>query len=111
MLFRNAPEPYTTNVPAVVVAALVLGGLWAFAVSRAVQVRHRPVAVGAHMMLGEVGEIRGPRQVFVNGELWRARPANGAALERGQRVRVERVDDDGLVLHVRPVEAPGPGPA
>jgi membrane-bound serine protease (ClpP class) len=98
MLFRNAPQPYTTNVPVVVVVAVVLGALWAFALSRAVQVRHRPVAVGTHTIVGETGEVRGPGQVFVNGELWRARSVGR------QRVRIERVDDAGLVLDVRAEE-------
>jgi membrane protein implicated in regulation of membrane protease activity len=47
--------------------------------------------------------------VFVQGALWRARLAEGAAgangervLERGARVRVESVD--GLTLCVRPLE-------
>jgi membrane protein implicated in regulation of membrane protease activity len=37
----------------------------------------------------------------VNGELWQARPANGAQLKAGDRVRVE--SREGLVLTVKPV--------
>src|SRR6476619_8396917 len=39
MLFRNAPAPYHANVWLIVSIALVLGGAWAFAISKAVQVR------------------------------------------------------------------------
>lgn len=103
MLFRNAPSPYHTNTPLVVLTAVALGGLWAFAVSKAVAVRRQPVTVGVQTMVGELGEVRGGGQVFVRGELWRARPVAGAQLSPGERVRVEHVGD-GLVLDVRPVE-------
>jgi membrane-bound serine protease (ClpP class) len=103
MLFRNAPSPYHTNAPLVVTTAVVLGSLWAFAISKAVAVKHRPVTVGVQTIVGEVGEVRRDGQVFVRGELWRARPVDGERLAPGERVRVEQVSD-GLVLDVRPVE-------
>jgi membrane-bound serine protease (ClpP class) len=103
MLFHNAPSPYNdVNVPLLVGFAIVLGGLWAFAMSKAVQVRRRPVSVGPQTIVGEVGEARRDDMVFVNGELWRAKPTNGEALKPGQRVRVSAVDP-GLVLEVEPV--------
>ena len=43
--------------------------------------------------------------VFVEGALWQARPADGAPLAPGERVRVEGVDKEGLVLTVRPARA------
>jgi membrane protein implicated in regulation of membrane protease activity len=49
--------------------------------------------------VGEEGEIRRNGYVFVDGELWRARTADGEALVPGQRVRVASVDD-GLELVV-----------
>jgi membrane-bound serine protease (ClpP class) len=104
MLFHNAPAPYDeVNVPLLVSFAIVLGGFWAFALTKAVQVRRRPVTVGPEMIVGEVGEARRDDMVFVHGELWRARPANGdAQLRPGQRVRVAAVDPE-LVLLVEPV--------
>jgi membrane protein implicated in regulation of membrane protease activity len=39
--------------------------------------------------------------VFVDGELWQARAANGESLKPGERVQVESLD--GLVLTVKPV--------
>jgi membrane protein implicated in regulation of membrane protease activity len=43
--------------------------------------------------------VRSPRQVLVDGELWRARRADGADLVPGDHVQVEGVD--GLELTVR----------
>jgi membrane-bound serine protease (ClpP class) len=105
MLFRNAPAPYHANVWLIVGIAAVLGAAWAFAISKAVQVRRRPVAMGPQLMVGEVGEFRGDGQVFVRGELWRARTPEGLLLKRGQKVRVDSVEPD-LTLDVEPVEQP-----
>lgn len=104
MLFHNAPSPYdNVNVPLLVAFALALGGLWAFALTKAVQVRRRPVSVGPQTIVGEVGEARRDDMVFVHGELWRARPVSDGPLRPGERVRVAGVDP-GLVLEVEPVE-------
>ena len=103
MLFRNAPAPYHANVWLIVSIAAVLGAAWAFAITKAVQVRRRPVSVGPQLMVGEIGEFRGDGQVFVRGELWRARTPEGQLLKRGQKVRVDSVEPD-LVLDIEPVE-------
>jgi membrane-bound serine protease (ClpP class) len=103
LLFHNAPAPYNdVNVPVLVAFAVGLGLLWVFALSKAVQVRRRPVAVGPHTIVGEVGEARRDDMVFVQGELWRARPIANGPLKPGQRVRVAGVDP-GLVLEVEPL--------
>jgi membrane-bound serine protease (ClpP class) len=100
MLFHNAPAPYNdVNTPLLVVFALLLGGVWAFALTKAVQVRRGPIAVGPQTMVGEVGEARRDDLVFVHGELWRARPADGQPLRPGQRVRVAGVGPE-LILEV-----------
>jgi membrane-bound serine protease (ClpP class) len=98
-LFHKAPAPYHTSVPLVVIVTAVLGGFWAIALAKAVQVRRRPAAVGVSDILGMEGVVRDGGYVFVHGELWRARSEE--ALAPGQRVRVESVD--GLSLGVRPV--------
>jgi len=98
MLFHNAPAPYHTSVPLVASIAAALGLFWAFALTKAVQVRRRPVTVGPSSIVGKTGEVRDSGFVFVNGELWRARRPDGSPLEPGERVRVERVD--GLTLTV-----------
>jgi membrane-bound serine protease (ClpP class) len=104
MLFRNAPSPYHANVWLIVSIAAVLGAAWAFAISKAIQVRRSPVSVGPQQMVGEIGEFRGEGQVFVHGELWRARVPDGLSLRRGQKVRVDAIDPS-LVLDVEPVDA------
>jgi membrane-bound serine protease (ClpP class) len=100
MLFQNAPAPYETSKPLVIGFAAGLGALWAFAIGKAWQVRSKPVEVDPQRIAGAVGEVRRDGLVFVNGELWQARPADGEELRPGERVRVESLD--GLVLTVRP---------
>jgi membrane-bound serine protease (ClpP class) len=103
MLFHNAPAPYDdVNKPLLIGFAVGLGAIWAFALTKAVQVRRSPVAVGPQTIVGEVGEARRDDLVFVHGELWRARPAGGEPLKPGQRVRVAGVDP-GLVLQVEQI--------
>jgi membrane-bound serine protease (ClpP class) len=99
MLFSNA-SGFHTSKPLVISIAVALGAAWAFAISKAVEVRHRPVEVGAQLIAGSVGEVRDNGLVFVNGELWQARTAGGEVLHPGERVRVESLD--GLTLTVRP---------
>jgi membrane-bound serine protease (ClpP class) len=92
LLFHNAPAPYNNvNTPLVIAFAVTVGGFWAIAISKAVQVRRRPVTVGPQTIVGEIGEARRDDLVFVHGELWRAKPEDGAPLRPGQRVRVSGV--------------------
>jgi membrane-bound serine protease (ClpP class) len=99
MLFHNAPSPYHTSLPLVLTLTITLGLFWAFALTKAVQVRRRPVAVGESRVVGEEGVVRTPGQVLVAGELWRARRADGGDLVPGEHVHVEA--RDGLELTVR----------
>jgi len=99
MLFQNAPAPYHTSTWLVLTLTLMIGGFWAFAITKSVQVRRQPVTVGPTRVVGADGVVRSPGQVFVEGELWRARRADGEALVPGEQVRVESVD--GLELTVR----------
>jgi membrane protein implicated in regulation of membrane protease activity len=66
-------------------------------------VRRTPVSVGPQTIVGEVGEFRGGGQVFVRGELWRAKTPEGLLLKRGQKVRVGGIEPD-LVLDVEPLD-------
>ena len=103
MLFHNAPAPYdNVNLPLLIGFAVGLGTIWAVALTKAVQVRRRPVTVGPQTIVGEVGEARRDDLVFVHGELWRARPTHGQPLRPGQRIRVAGVDS-GLVLEVEEI--------
>jgi membrane-bound serine protease (ClpP class) len=105
MLFRNAPAPYHVSVPLLVSVAVVLGSVWVFAITKAVQVRRKPVSVGPQAIVGQIGEVRGDGQVFVNGELWRARTTGDEPLRRGTQVQVTSIDPS-LVLDVTPVDEP-----
>ena len=103
LLFHNAPAPYdNVNTPLLVAFAIGLGTIWAVAIGKAMQVRRRPVSVGPQTIVGELGEARRDDLVFVNGELWRARTADGAPLHPGERVRVASVGPE-LTLVVEPV--------
>jgi membrane-bound serine protease (ClpP class) len=103
LLFHNAPAPYNhVNAPLLVAFAVILGSVWVFALTKAVQVRRRPASVGPQTIIGEVGTARRDDMVFVHGELWRAKPVADGPLRPGQRVRVSGVDP-GLVLEVEPL--------
>jgi membrane-bound serine protease (ClpP class) len=112
LLFNTNSDALEVSVPVVIVVGLLLGGFMAFAVHKVVQARRRAVRTGWEELVGAEGDVRSPLdpigQVFVEGALWRATLADGAAegdagagLERGDRVRVESVE--GLTLRVRPV--------
>ena len=61
--------------------------------------RRRPAYIGGGDMIGREGSLRGASSVFVEGELWRARPAgDGTTLKPGDRVRI--IGREGLDLIV-----------
>ena len=70
-------------------------------------VRHRPVAVGAHTMVGREATVISPcrpeGQVQLDGEIWQARCSAGAGV--GDSVRV--VAREQLVLVVEPAQGGG----
>ena len=105
MLFQNAPAPYHTSLGLVIALTVTIGAVWAFALSKAVQVRRRPALVRPNRFSGAEGVVRSPGQVFVDGELWQAHRADGGNLVPGEHVRIEGVD--GLELTVAPVELAG----
>ena len=88
-----------TSIPLIVTLTVVLGGAWSLVVSKAVKIRHRPVAVGPQEIVGMRGVVRESGLVLVHGELWKARADR--PLAEGQRVEVESLD--GLTLQVHPV--------
>ncbi|HEY2326494.1 MAG TPA: nodulation protein NfeD [Gaiellaceae bacterium] len=96
-LFHNAPAPYHTNIWLVVTLTVLLGGFWAFAMTKALALRRQAPAVGPHEIVGLEGVIREGGLVYVNGELWQTQSEQ--PLHPGERVRVEEVD--GLRLRVR----------
>ena len=107
MLFDPAGEAYQISMPVAVAIAGTLALLFGFALTKAAQVRRVPVAVGSHRLVGEPAEVRGESLVFVDGELWHARTADGSPLARGQPLLVEGVEPDTLELIVG---SPKPAP-
>jgi membrane-bound serine protease (ClpP class) len=109
LLFNTGSSAFSVDVPVVIVAAALLGSLVLFAVSKALQARHRRVSTGWEEMVGLEGTVRVPLdpvgQIFVQGALWRARLSDPSAEAPsvGDRVRVDSVD--GLTLDVTPVAA------
>jgi membrane-bound serine protease (ClpP class) len=109
---------------AVVVVAMLMGGVL-FGVLGSLGLRgRRPALTGKEGMIGEVGSVRSPvgvrseGWVFVHGELWRAvlafapeqsgQRASEPIIEEGRRVRVVGFAEGGVV-QVVPVELPGRG--
>jgi membrane-bound serine protease (ClpP class) len=84
----------------------ILSAITFYFVARKVIEAHRSqhVRTGFEEMIGAVAEARTALdpdgQVWIEGALWRARVADGAAVRPGDRVVVEAVD--GLTLVVRP---------
>ena len=100
MLFDPAGDAYQVSVPVAVAIAGTLTLLFGVGLAKAASVRRRPPEVGTHRLVGELGRVRGDGLVFVDGELWRARSADGGPLDPGASVRVESVQQDDLKLVV-----------
>lgn len=106
LVFDPAGPAYEVSLPVAISIAASVALFMAFAMAKVVQIRRKPVEVGVQGLVGARGSVRRRGYVLVHGELWRAE-ANGAALEPGDEVEVESVED-GLLLRVRPVRQPDP---
>jgi membrane-bound ClpP family serine protease len=121
----GAGIPYSgVLLGAVVVAAMLMGGVLFGVLGTLRASKGRPALTGKEGMIGEVGTVRSPVGVhsegwiFVHGELWRAllafvpeetdpqdrEPVVGA----GRKVRVVGFGEGGVV-QVVPIEPPGGG--
>jgi membrane-bound serine protease (ClpP class) len=107
LLFDPAGPAYQVSLPVALAIAGTLTLLFGFALTKAATLRRTPPEVGAHRLVGEEAQVRGENLVFVDGELWRARTADGEPLLPGGHVRVESVEQDALQLIV----AASPEPA
>ncbi len=107
MLFDPAGDAYQVSLPVAVAIAGTLTLLFGVALTKAARLRLRPPEVGSHRLVGQTGQARSERLVFVDGELWRARTADGTPLRPGEQVRVESFEQDALQL----VVASSPKPA
>ena len=110
LLFEPAGNTYQVSLPVVLSIAAGLASLMGLAAIKIVQARRAPVVTGQSELVGQVGVVRDSLSpagtVFVRGELWKARSADGP-LERGASVRVDSIDEE-LVLEVEPTEQPLP---
>ena len=105
MLFDPAGDAYQVSFPVALAIAGTLVVLLGFAIAKVVRIRRLPPAVGTAHLVGDEGVVRRDGMVFVNGELWRARSADGSPLVAGERVRIEGIED-GLRLLVGSRETP-----
>jgi membrane-bound serine protease (ClpP class) len=125
LVLLGAGVPYAgVLLGAVVVAAILMGGVL-FGVLGSLRLRGRtPALTGKEGMIGEVGTVRSPvgvnteGWVFVHGELWRAVLAfapeeahpreSEPTIDEGRKVSVVGFGDGGVV-QVVPIELPGRG--
>ena len=99
MLFDPAGPAYQVSVWTALAIAGTLALLLGVALTRVVKARRNPVEVGIGTMVGDDALVRRDGWVSVDGELWRARSADGGPLVPGEHVTVESVEDDlGLVV-------------
>ena len=96
-LFHDSGTPYHMHVWVVVTVTALIGGFWAFAVSKSVAARRAPVLFGPEQIVGLEGVVRAGGDVFVRGELWRVRSEE--PLHEGDRVSVDALDGLTLAVH------------
>jgi membrane-bound serine protease (ClpP class) len=125
LVLFGAGVPYSgVLLGAVVVAAMLMGGVLFGILGSLRASKGRPALTGKEGMIGEVGTVRSPVGVssegwiFVHGELWRAVLAfspeettsreSEQMIDVGRKVRVVGFGEGG-VMHVVPIELPGRG--
>jgi membrane-bound serine protease (ClpP class) len=108
ILFDPAGPAYQVSLQVAIGIAGTLALVIGVALTKAAQARRRPAEVGLHRLVGDEGDVRREGFVFVAGELWRARSADGDPLVPGERIRVEAVDEESLRLVVGSKSEPSP---
>lgn len=104
ILFDPDISGYAPSLPLIAGVALLSAGFFMGVLAKALKVRRRPVVSGAEEMVGSIGQaaedFAGCGWVRAHGEAWHA--FSIAALKRGQKVRVTRIE--GLTLIVEPLQ-------
>ena len=104
ILFDPDISGYAPSLPLIAGVALLSAGFFMGVLAKALKVRRRPVVSGAEEMVGSIGQaaedFAGSGWVRAHGEAWHA--FSIAALKRGQKVRVTRIE--GLTLIVEPLQ-------
>ena len=110
MLFDPAGPGYQVSIWVALAIAGTFTLLMVFALTKIVQSRRRRPVTGQEELVGQIGVVRRALDpaglVFIHGELWQAR-SDDEPIGVGQEVVVERIEE-GLVIHVRRVEASVP---
>jgi membrane-bound serine protease (ClpP class) len=104
LLFEPAGSGYQVSLPVALAVAGTITAFFVFALTKVVQVRRRPPAVGTNTLVGAHGQVRRDGLISIKGELWQARTAEGEELGTGDDVEVVGVE--GLELVVRPAREP-----
>jgi membrane-bound serine protease (ClpP class) len=98
LLFSPAGPTYQVSLPVLIAIAGTLAVLLGVALAKVLRIRRRPAATGLGTLVGTTGVVRPGGLVFLNGELWQARSADGRELVPGDRVTVEAVEELSLVV-------------
>lgn len=106
MLINAGGESFMrVSLPVIATMVICITAFFTFAIGSVVKSRFRRVVTGKEGMIGSVGvartALKPEGQVFVEGELWKARSDDGV-IEEGENVVVTRVDH--LELTVRRVK-------
>jgi membrane-bound serine protease (ClpP class) len=90
ILVDDSQAPFLeVSRPLIFGITLALVAFVLFALRAVMRTRRRPAYIGGGDMVGRDGTVRGTSSVFVEGELWRARPAGPDTILRpGDRVRI-----------------------
>jgi membrane-bound serine protease (ClpP class) len=95
---------YGISLPLIITFTAVSGAFFLGVVGMAIKARQRPVVSGAEELLATeatvLQDFDDAGWIRIHGESWQAKTE--VPLQRGQQVRVTRVD--GLTLHVEPHE-------
>lgn len=94
ILFDPAGPVFRVSLTVTLAIAGTLTALLGLALTRVVRARRLPVETGATRIVGDEAEVRSGGYVLVDGELWRARTADGSPLVPGETVTVERVEEN-----------------
>jgi membrane-bound serine protease (ClpP class) len=103
ILIDDSRAPFLeVSRPLIFGITLALVAFVLFALRAVMRTRRRPAYIGGGDMIGREGSLRGTSSVFVEGELWRARPVSAdTTLKPGDRVRI--IGREGLDLIVEPL--------
>ena len=108
LLFDPAGSAYQVSVWVALAIGLTLALLIGIAMAKVIQVRRTKPQTGYEELAGDSGVVRQTLDpdgyVFIHGELWKARAADGP-IEVGEAVKVESIDEG---LHARRLAGRGP---